>query len=228
MIKDPPLLTIRRNFARPTAELVVALAGAPTGHLIDCLGGRGALDGRIKPITGAARFCGVALPCHAGPDDNLAVFASIDVARAGDVLMMAAEGYTGSAVIGDLVLGMAKNRGIAACVTDGYVRDIEGLRAVGLPCFAAGVTPNSPVRNGPGTVGLPVVLGGTRVEAGDVVAGDIDGVVVVPRARIDAVIDALEGVRAAEADLEAKVKAGLEVPDFIRTLLDSDRVQEVD
>ena len=83
-------------------------------------------------------------------------------------------------MIGDLLLGMMKNRGVVAFVTDGFVRDIPGLRAVGLPCFAAGVTPNSPVRSGPGTVGLPTVVGGVAVGPGDIVVGDQDGVVVVP------------------------------------------------
>ena len=79
-----------------------------------------------------------------------------------------------------------------------------------------GVTPNSPAREGPGTVGFPVVVGGVPVERGDIVLGDQDGVVVVPHARIDAAIARLAVVRAAEADLEAQVKGGLRVPAFMR------------
>ncbi|MDJ0946313.1 MAG: 4-hydroxy-4-methyl-2-oxoglutarate aldolase [Kiloniellales bacterium] len=229
MIEDPPLLTIRRNFPRPRPEQVAALTGVPTGQVVDCLDGRGALDGRIKPIDpAAAGFCGVALPCHAGPADNLAVFGALDAAQPSDVILIGTDGFTATAVIGDLVHGMLRNRGVAAVVTDGYVRDIVGLRAVGLPCFCAGVTPNSPARNGPGTVGLPVTLGDVTVAAGDLVVGDLDGVVVVPLARVDAVIARLETVRKAEAELEAKVKAGLELPDFVKTLLASDQVREID
>ena len=66
------------------------------------------------------------------------------------------------------------------------------------------------------------------VSPGDVVVGDRDGVVVVPRARVEPVIGALAGIRAAEAALESKVDAGLEVPDFIQALLASDRVRWVD
>ncbi len=229
MIDDPPLLKIRRRFSRPAADQVAALTGTPTGYLVDCLDGRGALDHRIKPISEAtAIFCGVALPCHAGPADNLAVMAALEVAQAGDVIVAATDGFTATAVIGDLVLGMARNRGIAAIVTDGTVRDLTGLRAVALPCFAAGVTPNSPARNGPGTIGLPVTLGGLTVEAGDIVVGDIDGVVVVPQDRLGQVIERLPALRKAEAELEAKVNGGLEVPDFIRDVLASGRVQEIE
>nr|MBA3326307.1 RraA family protein [Paracoccaceae bacterium] len=130
-------------------------------------------------------------------------------------------------VTGDLLLGMARNRGVAGLVTDGLVRDLAGVLGVGLPVFAAGVTPNSPARNGPGTIGMPVVVGGVPVEAGDVVIGDADGVVVIPHGRAADVVAALAAVRAAEAALEAKVKAGLEIPDFIAAVLASDRVAEL-
>jgi 4-hydroxy-4-methyl-2-oxoglutarate aldolase len=228
MIEDAPLLTIRRRFARPTAEQVAAFAGVPTGHAVDALGGRAALDGRIKPIADAPSFCGVALTCAAGPGDNLATFGALAIAEPGDVVVCAADGFEKLAVIGDLMAGMMKNRGVAAFVTDGFVRDIPGLRAVGLPCYAAGVTPNSPARNGPGTVGEPIVLGGMTVGSGDIVVGDEDGVVVVPFARIEAAIARLEKVRTAEAALEAKVKAGLQMPDFMQAIIDSGRFREID
>jgi len=66
------------------------------------------------------------------------------------------------------MLGMARNLGVAGFVTDGMVRDIIGIQGVGLPVYCAGVTPNSPVRNGPGTVGEPVDIGGLRIESGDI------------------------------------------------------------
>ena len=206
MIEDPPLLTVRRRFARPSAEQIAAFAGLQTGFVVDAMGGRGALDGRVKPTSEAKVFCGVAVPCAAGPADNLAMFGALSIAGPGDVLVCATDGFEETAITGDLALGMMKNRGLAGFVTDGFVRDLPGIRAVGLPCFAAGVTPNSPARNGPGTVGLPVVVGGVTVGPGDIVIGDEDGVVVVPFGRIAATIGRLAAVRAAEADLDAKVE----------------------
>jgi 4-hydroxy-4-methyl-2-oxoglutarate aldolase len=228
MIEDPPLLTMRRLFPRPAAEQVEMFRGLQTGFVVDAMGGRGALDARVKPIGAPLPFCGVALPCEAGPADNLAPFVALDVAQAGDVIVCAADFFNRTAVTGDLLLGMMKNRGIAAFVTDGYVRDLAGIRAVGLPCYAAGVTPNSPVRNGPGTVGFPSVVGGVAVGPGDIVLGDEDGVVVVPYPRILETIARLPVIRDAEALLEAKVKAGLQVPDFIQALIDARRFREVD
>lgn len=227
MIKDPPLLTIRRDFPRPSPAEIAAFAGVPTGHVIDAMGGRGALDYRIKPLAPATSILvGIAITCHCGPADNLGLFAAMATAKPGDILIAATDAFTATAVTGDLLLGMAKNRGVAGLVTDGLARDLAGILGVGLPVYCAGITPNSPARSGPGTVGLPVVLGGVSIESGDLVIGDNDGVVIVARRDVSTVIKRLADVRAAEAALEAKVKAGLEVPDFVQSILASDRVIE--
>ena len=229
MIVDPPVLTIRANFPRPEASLVAAFAGAQTGNVVDAMGGSGALDFAIKPLEPASKvMVGVAVTCNCGPGDNIALFGAMSIAERGDILVAATGAFKGAAVSGDLMLGMALNRGIGGLVTDGLVRDIAGVLAVGLPVYCAGVSPNSPVRNGPGTVGEPIDLGGLRIESGDILIGDRDGVVVVPRARAAAVVEALATVRAAEAALEAKIVAGLEIPEFVEAILNSDRVFRID
>ncbi len=229
MIKDPPLLRIRRRFARPSKELLGRFAGVPSGYLVDAMGGRGCLDYRIKPLAEPAGvMVGSAVTCHAGPADNLALFGALAVAGQGDILVAATDGFTATSITGDLLLGMGRNRGVAGLVTDGLVRDLVGILAVGLPVYCAGVTANSPARNGPGTVGLPVVLGGLSIDPGDIVVGDRDGVVIVPLGQAEAVLAKLEDVRQAEANLEAKVKGGLEIPNFISRVIESDRVEEID
>lgn len=216
MIEDAPKIRVAKELRRPRPDQMAALRGVPTGFVVDALGGSGGLDYRIKPVVSEqAAFCGVALTCDAGPADNLAVFAALRLLQPGDVLAAATGGHAGCAVAGDLLLGMARNCGAVAFVTDGCVRDIPGLREVGLPCFALGVTPNSPAREGPGTVGFPVVLAGAAIATGDILVGDQDGVVVVPFERIDEVLVRLDAVRTAEAELDAKVKAGLRLPPFL-------------
>jgi 4-hydroxy-4-methyl-2-oxoglutarate aldolase len=229
MIKDPPLLTIRRNFPRARPKELAAFAQVQTGYVVDAMEGRGALDPRIKPLAPMPSvLVGTALTCHCGPADNLALFAALATARAGDVLVAATDGFTGTSITGDLLMGMARNRGLLGLVTDGLARDLAGILGVGLPVYCAGLTPNSPARNGPGTVGLPVVMGGVAIESGDVIVADNDGVVIVPRRQIGDVIGRLPAIRAAESGLEAKVKGGLEIPDFIQSILKSDRVVEID
>lgn len=228
MIDDPPLLQIRRKFPRPSGADLAALAGLQTGYVADALGGRGAIDYRIKPLAPlSGTLVGVALTCHCGPADNLALFGALHAAQPGDILMVATDGHVVTAVTGDLVMGMARNIGIAGLVTDGLVRDVAGILAVGVPVFCAGVTPNSPARNGPGSVGLPVVMGGVVVEAGDIIVADNDGLVVVSRARLTEVLRNLPGIRAAEADLETRVNEGLRIPGFFQSMIDSGRVTEI-
>jgi 4-hydroxy-4-methyl-2-oxoglutarate aldolase len=229
MIKDPPLLTIRRNFPRPSAEELAILANVPTGHAVDAMNGRGALDYRIKPLSPVASpLIGVAVTCYCGPADNLALFAALDVAQVGDILVATTDSSTATSVTGDLLLGMAKNRGILGLVTDGLARDLAGILAVGLPVYCTGLSPNSPARNGPGNVGMPLVVGGMAVDSGDVIIADNDGVVIIPRRDVARVIQQLSDVRAAEAALELKVKAGLQIPDFIQEILSSERITSVE
>ena len=229
MITDPPVLTVRRNFERPSPELVEAFRGIPTGYLVDAMSGRNCLGYNIRPLTAEkASLLGVAVTCHAGPADNLALFGALDVLCPGDVLIAATDAFMKTSVTGDLLLGMARNLGASGFVTDGLVRDLDGIEKVGLPVYCAGLTANSPVRNGPGTVGLPVVISDVVVHPGDIITGDRDGVVVVPRLQAKDVLAALDGIKAAERALEEKVNAGLGVPDFIRAILDSDCTRYLD
>jgi 4-hydroxy-4-methyl-2-oxoglutarate aldolase len=158
----------------------------------------------------------------------LAILAAIALAEPGDVIVAAGDGFTGTAIVGDNMAAMARNRKVAAIVADGLVRDSAGVVGVGLPMFARGITPNSCVRSGPGRIGLPVVAGGVSVEAGDIVVGDLDGVVVIPRAQLDVVLDRLAAVRRAEAALQEKIAKGLDCPEAVRALLGSDRVRYID
>jgi 4-hydroxy-4-methyl-2-oxoglutarate aldolase len=231
MLEQPPLLTIRRGFERPPAAVLEGFAGAETAQVSDALGGGGALDYRIRSVTDIpleGTIVGSALTCEAGPADVLAALAALDVATPGDILLIACGGWTGTATIGDQFAGAARNAGLAAIVTDGLVRDVDGLTRAGVPVFAMGLTPNSPAATGPGTVGLPVLLGGVEIDPGDVVLCDRTGVVVVPRLEAEATVAAFERVRSLEAAEAERVAAGQVVPEAIRELLASERVRELD
>lgn len=231
MLEQPPLLTIRRRFERPSAAFLAAFARAESAQVSDAQGGGGALDHRIQAlpeILFPGTIVGPALTCETGPADVLAAFAALDVAEPGDVVLIATGGWTGTASIGDHFAGAARNAGIAAIVTDGLVRDVEGLARAGVPVFSAGLTPASPAANGPGTVGLPVVIGGRPVDAGDVVVCDHTGVVVVRLMEIEAILTALGQVLELEAAETERVTAGQVVSAAMRELLESDRVRTLD
>jgi 4-hydroxy-4-methyl-2-oxoglutarate aldolase len=209
MIDNQPTLTIHRDHRRPGRTLVEAFRGAGTSHLADAMNGRGALDWRIKPLDPAnARFAGPALTAHSYPADIHGMVGAAMEAEAGDVICCANDGFTGTAVIGDLAAGILRNKGVAAFVTDGLARDRAGIVATGLPLFAMGISPNSPASTGAGQVGAPIVLGGVPIASGDIVVGDEDGVVVIPLGQAEAVLERLRAVRVAEKEAEASVKAG--------------------
>ena len=127
-----------------------------------------------------------------------------------------------------LMARMMLNLGAAGVVTDGAVRDTPGLIEVGLPVYCAGVSPNSPQRNGPGSVGLSISIGGVTVNPGDVVVGDVDGVVIVPADKLDAVVESVREIRRQEAEVEARVKAGLTYPESWRAYLEPGVARFVD
>jgi regulator of RNase E activity RraA len=228
VLDNPPMLTIHRGHRRPDRALLDRFRGAQTSHLVDAMDGRGAMDWRIKPLDPAnAVFVGPALTAFAYPADVVGVQGALGEAQAGDVVVVANDGYMGAAVLGDLVAGMLKNKGVAAFVTEGPARDKAGITATGLPVFAGGVVPTSPATNGPGVVGAPVVCGGLAVRSGDIVVGDADGVVVVPAERAEAVLKALVAVHAAEAKAVAAVEAGATESEKVRRLMAGATVVQV-
>ena len=231
MIEEPPRLTVNSNRKRPTAAQIAAFQGVPTGFVVDAMQGKGAMDRAIAPIGfGRDIDCVAAGPAFTAdnrPSDIMGTLAALNFLQDGDVMVAGFAGFQGCASAGDRVSQMIKNRGGAGYVTDGPMRDYAGVVEVGLPCWCTGLTPNSPYASGPATVGLPVDIGGVRVETGDMIVADRDGVVVVPFARIDAVIAALGSVRAAEEALDAELSADLTLPSGIMQIIEGDDVSYV-
>jgi 4-hydroxy-4-methyl-2-oxoglutarate aldolase len=215
-----PALTIARDWARPDAGLLAALARAGASQVSDATGGRGALDGRIRHLVGKLRVLGPALPVWTAPGDNLAPYAALSVLRPGDVLVLASGAHHDCALVGDHMGRLLHNAGAAGVVTDGRVRDLEGLREIGMPVYARGISPRAPHKSGPGTVGLPVSLGGVLVCAGDIVVADEDGVVVLPRDAFDSIVTRLDALCAREAQTDARARAGATEPPDFKALLD--------
>ncbi len=227
MLDNPPALTIHRGHRRPTSAMLELFRGAQTSHLVDAMGGRGALDWTIKPLDAAnASFVGPALTAFAYPADIVRLFGALAEAEAGDVIVLANDGYTRTAVIGDLAAGMMRNKGVAAFVTAGLARDRAGIIASRLPVFCRGIVPNSPAMNGPGVVGAPVTLGDVTISPGDIVVGDADGVVVISQDRLETVYAHLQQVRSAEARTEQRVCNGAVMADGARRFIEQATVVE--
>ena len=208
MIGEPVALTIRRSIERPSAAVMRAFEGAPTGFVTDAYNGKGCMDHSIKPLTPEMYLCGTAITAQCSGGDLLAVMASLDYAQKGDVIVISGGADNSAAKLGDLWLLWAKRIGVAGIVCDGLVRDVKGLLAAGLPVFARGACPNGAYKTGPGEINLGVSCGGVPVQPGDIIVGDRDGVVAVPRTSSAQVAAQLELVKQKEADAEARVKRG--------------------
>jgi 4-hydroxy-4-methyl-2-oxoglutarate aldolase len=228
MLGDPPVVTLKRRFQRPSKAQIEALTGVPTGFVVDLMMGQGAVDQRIKPLWPESAFTAPVLTADCGPRDNLGLLVALEVAEPGDVVALATGGFEETAVLGDHVAAMAKNKGIVAFVTDGLARDVDGLIGVGFPVWCAGVSPNSPYKNGPCEVGTSVTLGGVAVQSGDLMVGDRDGVAVIPQQKIDEVIAGLPDVEAKEAEMGKLIEDGLTAPGFVKELLVSDKTRLLD
>jgi 4-hydroxy-4-methyl-2-oxoglutarate aldolase len=208
MIGDPTKLVIQARFSRLSAAELAPFRERSTSFVVDAMNGRGALHHAIKPLDPGSRMVGSALTARAGARDNLAALAALDLIEPDDVLVIATQGFEGTATLGDNMARIAQIRGALGVVTDGMARDAAEIIALGLPVFCRGVTPNSAFPSGPGEVGLPLAMGEVTIESGDLIIGDRDGVVAVPRAQLPAVTARLELVAAQEAEMHAKVAAG--------------------
>jgi regulator of RNase E activity RraA len=204
---------------RPAAEVLASYRGVPSGNVCDAMDRLGAMDHRIKPLSPDVHLCGPAITVRTRPGDNLMVWKALDIAQPGDVLVIGTYAYPTTSTFGELVVLAAQAKGLAGIVCDGMCRDASGIRATGVPVFAAGLVPSSPGKDGPGEIGAPIVCGGVAVGPGDIVVGDEDGVVVVPRADAAAVAARLPAIRQKEEKMLARIRAGQPVPDWVDDLL---------
>jgi RraA family protein len=197
------------NIERLAPELMNQFANFPTPDISDLLNRLYAVDPEIRCLTGDThQVHGPACTVKVFPGDNLMVHKSLDVVEPGDVVIIDAGGSTLNAVLGDLVATKAKHRGAAGFVVDGLVRDLPGVRELGLPVFARGTSPIGPLHRGPGEINYPICCGGVVVNPGDLIVGDSMGVVVVPTMIVAELLERLRTHESSNADYFESVKKG--------------------
>lgn len=187
-----------------------------TTLLCDAMAGFGAMDYRIKPIMPGMKVVGTAFTVNLKAGTALAVIAAVALASKGYVLIIGGNGDRTNALFGDLMAQTAIKGGIDGVVIDGLVRDIAQLRQDNLPLFAAGATPTAAVKDGSGQINSPAVCGGVAVDPGDLIVGDDDGVVVIPRDLIDDVFAAARAKAAAECKRVQEIEQGILMPEWLR------------
>lgn len=169
-------------------SLISQFAELPTTCISDALAGLTNLDPAIKPLKKKWTVCGRAYPVRLRAADNLKLLQGIRDAQPGDVLIADAKGFLYNAVAGDFVIGLMKTLGLAGFVVDGAVRDVSGIKELDFPVFCRGATVAAGGKSGAGEAGVPISCAGVTVHPGDIVVGDVDGVVIVPADQAEEVL----------------------------------------
>jgi RraA family protein len=200
-------ITVAAPHPRADRALLDRLGKAPAANIGDVFDRMLVMDGGIRAYSEQPRLIGPALTIHTRAGDNLAIHRALDEAQPGDVLVVNGQGDRSRALIGDLIGEIMLARGVTGAIIDGAVRDVAALSVHGLAIFARAVTPAGPFKNGPGSVGAPVAVGGVVVSTGDIVVADADGVALVPAARAEWAAERVEQVLEFEEQLRRRVVA---------------------
>ncbi|WP_339316319.1 RraA family protein [Oceanobacillus sp. FSL W7-1304] len=158
----------------------------------DAMGCAGAMDYSIKSLTGIKRIVGTATTVIMKPGDNLYLHQAIYNTTEGYVIVADGKSHTKNAYLGELMAYAAKAMGVSGIIIDGCIRDKGVLETLDFPIFAKGFVSNGPFKDGPGEINVPISCGGVTVNPGDLVIGDEDGVVIVPKNKIQDVFEKAE------------------------------------
>jgi regulator of RNase E activity RraA len=194
----------------PSKDVVTRFGALSTSLVSDSFGRWAGAPG-IMPVAGLSAgqvVVGPALTVRTRPGDNLVVHKAVDLARPGEVLVVAAGGGTDRAILGGLLGAYAATKGLVALIVDGAVRDVTELGAAAPPVFATGVCHLGPYKDGPGEIRGPVSIAGLTVHDGDLVVADEDGVAVVPAAMALEVAAGAEQKARSEESERAAIAAG--------------------
>jgi regulator of RNase E activity RraA len=204
---------------RLPTELIERFRGLASSNLADAMGRFNFMDPAIQSRS-SLLLCGPAVTVNARPADNLMIHKALQVATPGDIVVVSTGGNTTSAVFGELMCHTATAAGLGGIVVDGAIRDVEGITRLGFPAYSRTVSPGSCDKDGPGEINVPISCGGTVVCPGDIVVGDADGVVVVPRGDAQVVLEAVAALMDRETKRIAEIKDGAlfkaEIDDTLR------------
>jgi RraA family protein len=193
---------------RPDPRWSQKLGDYSTCNISDGLEKFYTMDYRIRQMFPSRKLIGPAVTVKVRSGDNFMLHKAIALIQPGDVLVVESQGGCSYAVCGDIMVSCMDKLGLSGIVVDGTVRDIEALRTIGMPVFARGTVCGAGDKDGPGEVNFPVACGGVVVEPGDLVFGDENGVVVIPKNDIQEALEKADQKRAAEEKRYSEIAMG--------------------
>ncbi len=199
---------IIRSIERADSAVIDRLGEAGTATVHEAIGRVGYVGPHLRPIQQGAQVAGSAVTVLSHPGDNMMIHAAVEMCQAGDVLVVANTAPSTHGMFGDLLATSLMARGVRGLIIDAGVRDTSDLRTMGFPVWTQHVSCQGTVKNTPGSVNVPIVLGGVAVQPGDVVCADDDGVVIVERSVAGWALEQTEARLAREATMRARFGAG--------------------
>ena len=196
-----------KKINRPAKDLIAEFKGLPVANIGDEMNRIACMHARIKPLN-TTPLLGPAFTIRARVGDNLLLHHALDLAEPGDILVVEDQGDLANALIGENMMLWAEKRKLGGCIVDGAMRDIEALAQMSFPCFAAGIQPNGPFKDGPGEINVPISCGGITVHPGDILVGDPDGVVVISPKDAPEVLKKAKGKLKKEIETRQQIAAG--------------------
>jgi RraA family protein len=193
---------------RPDPRLVAELGKMVTPHLSDSMERLYAGGPRLRPMHRSGKLAGPAYTVKTAPGDNLLVHKALDTAKPGDVIVVDAGGFGDHAIIGELMMSLARQRGIAGMVIWGAIRDSAEIGEGSYPVYACAVTHRGPYKNGPGEINVPISMGGMTVMPGDIIVGDADGLVAIPQEQAERVLASAKSIVQKENTMMKEIVAG--------------------
>jgi 4-hydroxy-4-methyl-2-oxoglutarate aldolase len=199
---------IIRNIERAEPSIIDRLGAAGAATVHEAIGRVGYVGPHLKPIQADTKIAGSAVTVLSHPGDNIMIHAAVEMCQPGDVLVVANTAPSTHGMFGDLFATSLMARGVRGLVIDAGVRDTAELRSMGFPVWSQHVSCQGTVKNTPGSVNVPVVLGGVTVQPGDVVCADDDGVVIVARVNAAWALERTDARLAKEEQMRATLEAG--------------------
>lgn len=199
---------IQNPFPTPApSDVVSALHGIVVSHLSDNLARLSGVTG-LRRIHRQRKLVGTAVTVKVRPGDNLLIYKALTLGQPGHVLVVDGGGDLTNALVGELILLYARQRGFSGFVIDGAVRDSAAFAEADFPCYARGVSHRGPYKQGPGALNVPVTVGGQVIHPGDLVVGDEDGVVSFSQSQAAALIEAAHKTAAHEEAVKREIATG--------------------